>query len=249
MLREQRLGPPMHLLHTVSAEAQQAVKTMLTFSEKQRPRSADVLQLDWFAADHADKVMHKGAARQRAMSEHVSRLASQNLNWRGWQRAMVIKEATQLPAAKLRQLEQTFREMNVSHTDIGIADLKRALEISGMEPAQAGEAAALLFETHDADHNGKLSWTEFVAAMLPADGELFSLSLRMAFQRFDANLDGMLERKEVKLVLESGEVELGTLTPGKRKIERILDDLFPNVQDKLHYEDFEEYFTDGGQGR
>merc|ERR1712039_98991 len=152
---------------------------------------------------------------------------------------------TQLPASKLRQLEQTFEEMNESHADISVADLARALELSGMDHIEAYQAALTLFETYDSDHNGKLSWTEFVAAMLPADGELFKISLRMAFERLDVDLDGTLERKEVKMILDAGEIELGGSPRSKESmIERILDDLFPNVDDKLTFEDFEEYFSD-----
>merc|ERR1719469_1027549 len=161
-------------LQAASRQAQSVVTKMLTYDEKLRPSASDCVKLPWFA--------NTKVASTIPLRDHMRVLTADNQQ-RAWQRAAIMQAATNLPAAKLSQLQETFRSMDHSNTGlIKKQDLKTTLQKLGVEPEAAGDAAAALMDIYDVDRSGTIEWTEFVAAMLPASKELLSDALDLSFQ-------------------------------------------------------------------
>lgn len=236
MLRAQKAGAPMKNLQSASPEAKHVVKRMLAFDERQRPRASECVKFPWFSkASHTSTVV--------PMQEQVWRLTADRQH-RAWQRAAIMQAATQLPAARLSQLEATFKSMDRSNTgSIKQEDLKVILQELGVNAETAVDAARALMDTYDADRSGTIEWTEFVAAMLPACKELFSVALQMSFQRLDRNNDGMLERAEVRSLLDGGDLD-GICPTATSGVDQMLDDLFPDDDSRISFTDFKDYFID-----
>ena len=68
----------------------------------------------------------------------------------------------------------------------GRQELSTKLQSLGVSADAANRAA----DAADYDGSGKIEWSEFVAAMLPASQELFATALQVAFSHFDTNHDG-----------------------------------------------------------
>lgn len=264
LLRAQRFGPPKLPMEVASNPAQVLVRRMLTFDEKKRPAAAACLKLPWLRVPLELGASGSPSARSLQPSPEVLReqvkalTADRRLH--AWQRAAIMQAAVALPAADLTQLEVAFRHMDRGRTGaIGHEDLAQVLTDAGAEPEAAREAAAALIDKYDVDKSGRIEWTEFVAAMLPASDELFSAALRIPFQRLDADRDGKLAREEVKALLQ-GDVdrsggEFGTprtrsrassgMAAAAQETDQILDDLFPNQDEQISFSDFKSYFDRG----
>lgn len=271
LLRSQRMGPPKLPADAASGPALAAMRKMLTFDEKKRPAAAECLQLPWLRETSGGSGAFgspcAGPLRPspEVLRENVKALTADR-RLHAWQRAAIMQAAVALPAADLAQLEISFRQMDRGRTGaIGREDLAQVLTDAGAEPAAASEAAAALIDKYDVDKSGKIEWTEFVAAMLPASDTLFSEALRIPFQRLDADRDGKLAREQVKALLEAQDLEQQRcssragqhsrpragggsacgVSANSAETERILDDLFPNQDEQISFSDFKGYFDRG----
>lgn len=239
LLAAQRLGPPMQHLRSSSAVAQQTVRQLLAFEESQRPDALECLRLPWLqrVEEQHDVVLLMDASRVRALTE--------DRRLRSWQRVVIMRAATQLPASKLAEFEGLFRAIDRSGTgSIDADDLRQLLQGGlGIAAPDNEDAAVAVMSQHDADRSGSIEWTELVAAMIPSSEELLLAALEMEFHRLDRNCRGCLEREAVRTFLKNAQVGQPQ-SPWGEIAETMLQDLFPGTRDRVTFSEFKATFVD-----
>merc|ERR1712007_1627 len=117
------------------------------------------------------------------------------------------------------------------------SELATVLQSHGVSPDTAKMAA----KAADLSGSGQIEWSEFVAAVLPGSHELFSVALQVAFQKFDVNRDGCLDRAEVTNLIKSGEVTSMHL-PVTRTVDMMIEELSTQHNGKISFSEFHNYF-------
>jgi len=151
-----------------------------------------------------------------------------------------LTEAVKLYTRALDIQLVTLGEANPD-TAGSLDSLARCLSKRGL-PTEALEAA----QSADADSDGKIEWSEFVAAVLPASQEMLGMGLIQAFQAFDKDGDGLLSRDEVHRLLSSWQV-IGTHLTSV-KTEMIVDELDKSRDGQISFDEFQNYFIKGAGG-
>jgi len=236
MWRNQKAGAPMERIASVSAEARYVVERMLTFEERNRPDARQCLDMPWLNIAQSDVVVHlSGDQVDTLMQEHNARL---------WWRTAMAKAATQLPAGKIMELSDLFKSIDTGNEGyIEKAELSAALQKLGVEKSDADSAA----DAVDIDSSGRIEWTEFVAALIPASQELLATSLQIVFQNFDLDGDGYIVREEIVALLNSGQIDSMVLPaansalPTEQKAEMMVKELDPEGRG-ISFTQFHDYF-------
>lgn len=234
MLNAQQIGPPMEKIGHVSHEAQRVVRGMLTFDERHRPSAVDVLQFPWFSQATNDLI---------GLSDRQIKAFLDQKTTTTWRRTSLMHAATEVPAAKLVGLSKVFRSLDKTHTGyVTIDELVQELEKAGV----GHEEALSVAKAADMDKNGKIEWSEFVAAVLPSSGELFAVTLQATFQKFDKNPDGGLDRDEIAELLESGEISHKHIS-ARRSVDMIMQELDKDKNGRVSFSEFQDYILHGNK--
>ena len=88
----------------------------------------------------------------------------------------------------------------------------------------------------DVNGDGKIDYTEFIAAAFQKDLLLSSQNLRAAFQIFDKDGDGSISREELKQVFGDGHVS----KRGEQVWDEIMNEVDKNQDGEIQFEEFEE---------
>eukprot|EP00811_Abedinium_folium_P000955 NODE_10876_length_1323_cov_6.326923.p1 GENE.NODE_10876_length_1323_cov_6.326923~~NODE_10876_length_1323_cov_6.326923.p1 ORF type:complete len:368 (+),score=139.41 NODE_10876_length_1323_cov_6.326923:163-1104(+) len=236
LLTAQRAGPPMHMIGGASPELREVVRAMLECNEGNRPSAVKCLEMGWFRMTGQTQPVQLSGKQIRALLDERAQSV--------WRRAATINAATELPASKLVQLAKTFETIDISRTGcISVSELAAVLEQSSVPREVAMRAA----KAADFSNTGQIEWSEFVAAVLPGSHELFSVALQVAFQKFDVNRDGFLDRNEVTSLIKSGEVTSMHL-PVTRTVDIMIEELSTQHHGKISFTEFHDYFIHADDG-
>merc|ERR1712032_627545 len=74
----------------------------------------------------------------------------------------------------------------------------------------------------------------------------FATALQAAFQKYDVNRDGYLDREEVAGLLKSGRIE-STHMPAARTIDMMIAELDADHDGVISFAEFRSYLLDGGE--
>lgn len=229
LVAAQRAGPPMSQIAHASAKAQDAILKMLTFNERDRPTAPEALAHPFFQETDPSISVELSPAQVQSLLKHREE--------KTWWNAMISAAASQIPATKVMHLSDVFRTIDTDCNGfIEKQELCGRLESLGVSKEAAVKAA----DAADYDNSGKIEWSEFVAAMLPASQELFATALQVAFSHFDTNHDGHLDRAEITTLLESGHISQDHM-PGKT-VEQMISELDTNHDGEISFEEFHHYF-------
>jgi len=99
---------------------------------------------------------------------------------------------------KIQRIREQFAELDVTHSGaISHKDFRRRLESAGTASCDVGE----ILEAVDANNDGEIAFSEFVAAALSLEPNFDDETLELAFRNFDADRDGCISAKDLEEVL------------------------------------------------
>lgn len=128
------------------------------------------------------------------------------------------KPARELPDAARRELQAAFAAFDEDGSgEIELGELRHAMRSLG---ASEGDAEAML-QTLDVTGSGTVTFAEFAAATAPLY-EASSTALRRAFDFFDRDGSGAIEKDELEVVL----TRLGVASEGGRMHKDVLNRIF-----------------------
>lgn len=240
LLEAQQVGPPMDQVATASSGAKELIWWMLQFDENSRPDAQACLSSAWLSAPRPTGSAGSGVPITRQLLDTLVK----DRDHRSWWRAITVQAAALLPASKIEPLARIFEAVDLDgDCRVDRMELAVALRRLGV-PAEAAENAAI---AADYDNDGLIEWSEFVACCLPASKELFGVALQVAFQSFDLDNDGSLDKNEVMHLLQSGQIDTKHL-PSSRTVEAMVEELDRDHNGRISFAEFHDYFmhADGG---
>eukprot|EP00927_Polykrikos_kofoidii_P038733 TRINITY_DN33156_c1_g2_i1.p1 TRINITY_DN33156_c1_g2~~TRINITY_DN33156_c1_g2_i1.p1 ORF type:complete len:802 (+),score=120.19 TRINITY_DN33156_c1_g2_i1:42-2447(+) len=223
-------GPPMHLLAGSRTPVQETIKRMLTHCERQRPTASECLLLPWFvsSSDESDVIFSSDQAEALILKRANSL----------WTDRTMLAAATELPASSLQGLSELFRSVDTNHDGfVSREEMSAALKKVGIDQ----ETASRTVDKLNFDELGRIEYSEFVAVVLPGCHELLGQALQIAFQKFDENHDGYLDKREVTSLLESGELQSMHLPPA-RAVDMMMKQIDVSESGKISFEEFQKHF-------
>lgn len=188
---EIRAGKPHYhpeLFLVLSEEAQRFVQSLLTLNPVDRPSVEAALGDPWLR-------LHTGAAAELSLTTVES--------FRGFARTTSLQRAARLvaawllPASSQAMLREQFRAVGCNSVGaIHCAGFREALSKVDVGCAEADK----LFAAIDANGEGEIAYSEFVAASMDS-AQLAGETLRLTFARFDANADGLITEHDLRAIL------------------------------------------------
>lgn len=221
---------PLHHIARASPGLQSAVRQMLTFNENQRPSAADCLRMPWFAGGAEGYTTTFSTAQAASLVRERSNQL--------WWRATMMQAATELPASSLAPLVRLFKSVDVNKDGFTSQEELVAALVQAGVPA---ENAVAVGKTINFQNMGRLEFSDFVAAVLPGSLEIFCQGLQVAFQKFDVNRDGYLDREEVLQLLKGGDIAKMHLPPEKT-VELMIRKMDSGGDGCISYAEFQDFF-------
>lgn len=143
---------------------------------------------------------------------------------------------------KSSKYNEVFQSLNKSHS--GVVSKEEFME-GFKNSGNSQEELDDLFEKLDMNNNDVITYTEFIAATLEAEGELEEEQLREAFAMISSNGRYITKKDVADIVSESlkGQSEMKVM---RNKIEVQMNKFSKtHKQDKVHYDDFARMFEHG----
>mmetsp|Transcript_157010 Transcript_157010/g.277164 ORF Transcript_157010/g.277164 Transcript_157010/m.277164 type:complete len:706 (-) Transcript_157010:17-2134(-) len=225
-------GPRMDMLAACSPEARDLVCWMLVPDPARRPKCREALGHAWFSVK---------AHQVDAKLSEAQMLALKTFGERNeLQKAVILQVASQLRAADLPKINAIFRKYDAGNTGfLEGEELVKAL----MEVGCDEETAQRSTKAVDLDQNGKIEYTEFVAACISLFDDRHEAYLWQIFKKLDKDGSGMLASQEIaELLLASERNGLGC-APSRSEIQAILEHMDTDKNGSIRFEEFCNYFN------
>jgi calcium-dependent protein kinase len=188
----------------LSPSAKDFVKQLLSFDPAARPSAVEALQHPWIRravapADRKADASMLSSCRDFAMASPLRRACCSLAAWS-------VDVSTQTAA------RQRFLELTNATGDLSLERLANLLEEAGADAAEAADICACF----DNVFGERISFTCFLALVIPASELLNDERLAESFLRFDADANGLVTAADVKHVLghcalaEAVALEVGT---------------------------------------
>eukprot|EP00927_Polykrikos_kofoidii_P003568 TRINITY_DN11432_c0_g1_i5.p1 TRINITY_DN11432_c0_g1~~TRINITY_DN11432_c0_g1_i5.p1 ORF type:complete len:356 (-),score=72.12 TRINITY_DN11432_c0_g1_i5:44-952(-) len=188
LLASQSHGADFTQLNGASQNAVSAVRAMLSFEERDRPGPSACLRLPWFQDLPDRSVSRLSQPQVQLLVERSKR------DLRTFSDLLVAKAASQLPSSRLTVYEQQFKAIDVrgkGYIDRSeMAQTLHQLRVCRQDAERAADAM-------DLSRTGCISWSEFVAALLPTSENLLHDGLAAVFSQLDLNDDGFVSAVEL----------------------------------------------------
>jgi len=149
-----------------------------------------------------------------------------------------------MPAEAVEELHAAFRAFdNDNSGEIDPREMRSAMRALGASESDA----AMRISSLDADHDGRISFTEFCSAAAPLyqDSEA---ALRRAFEYFDTDRSGFIERDELEVVLCRLSSASGRGRVQKKALDQLFDAADTNHDGKVSFEEFMSLFQKRQRG-
>mmetsp|Transcript_1806 Transcript_1806/g.5420 ORF Transcript_1806/g.5420 Transcript_1806/m.5420 type:complete len:611 (-) Transcript_1806:13-1845(-) len=212
-IRLHRQGPNWSLLGHTTAQARALCQRMLSCDERMRPTAQQCLGHSWFKAEaEAEAVpeaeLGAGDAEDATAppAEAAGRLGSALDSYKGtsnFEKVVLLQVASQMHASELGHVSEVFARADSDKSGtVSAAALINALKELHVEEADAESYAHCL----DVDSDGKVDYTELVAACLQFLYESLRGLLWQSFCVIDVDGNGVLRREEIQAVVTRAEV-------------------------------------------
>mmetsp|Transcript_4233 Transcript_4233/g.6404 ORF Transcript_4233/g.6404 Transcript_4233/m.6404 type:complete len:460 (-) Transcript_4233:113-1492(-) len=178
---------------SVSKQAKQLIRQMLTLDNSKRPSAEQVLQHPWL----------KDPLPREPLSLDVKSLTSFT-KARKFRKAVLLCIASQCSEQDISDLRKTF--MSLDREGKGYATLEDFQTAVGRFSRTLGNDVHALLQSLDVNRNGTIDYTEFLAATLDKSTYLQQEKLYGAFKTFDKNNTGVISVDDLKRVLGSHEM-------------------------------------------
>jgi calcium-dependent protein kinase len=216
---------------SISAEAKQMIKALLTRDPSSRPPAGESLQQPWLSQ----------ACETASQSKQVTNLTVSNL--KNFAVANKLKKAslnviaTQLTDAAIRDLKDLFVSMDEDHNGtLTIQELKDGLKRAGVAiPADLEN----MMDNIDTDGSGVLDYSEFLAATMDKRRYIQEDVCWRAFKVLDADGNGAIERDELLKLLGNDEItDVMQTQATETEVDAIMKEVDTNGDGKIDFDEF-----------
>lgn len=206
------------------------VQALLHKDPQGRASATDALQHIWLQISEAED------------SKSIPCLTGLDLNrLKAWGRSNNLKKAaleviaTQLDNKRIDHLRVLFTSLDSDQDGkLSVAEMKEGFTKAGAEIPSDLQA---LFQAVDVDGSGSIDYTEFLAATLNKKRYLQRDVVWAAFQKFDKNGNGQIDRDELELVFNSDVTQVMHLE-NKNALEDLLKEVDTNGDGVIGFEEF-----------
>ncbi|KAK1388585.1 Calcium-dependent protein kinase 29 [Heracleum sosnowskyi] len=208
---------------SISSEAKDLIKKMLTMDPKMRISAAQALEHPWLKED--------GEASSKPIDSAVLIRMKQFRSMNKLKRLALKVIAENVSEEEIKGLKQMFNNMDTDRSGTITYDkLKTGLSKLGSKLNEA--EIQQLMEAADVDNNGFIDYIEFITAtmhrhILDKDENLYK-----AFMYFDKDHSGFITRDELRHAMT--EYGIGD----EASIDEVLDDVDTDKDGKINYEEF-----------
>lgn len=212
----------------VSADAKGLIKKTLTLDAGERTSAHEALMDSWIQ-HQAPKA--KAISLAGNMMTHLSNFTKSNQ----FRRAALHVIATHMNDEQIKHLKTLFAQLDVNGDgQLGLSEMKDGLIKAGLQDDMTHFEDILT--GLDSDGSGSIDYTEFLAATLDKRQYLKEDVCWEAFQVFDKNGDGVIDRSELAEILQDGKLQ--SMFEGQ--IDEILKEVDANGDGSI---DFGEFMT------
>jgi len=177
---------------TVSSQAREFVKSMLTVDREKRPSALEALRHPWLESAAAAAVEQRRSAP--VLKEVVDNLQAFK-DYSKLRRLGLEVVAFSLDVKQIKALREEFEKFDEDgNGEIEISEFRDILQKSDQLDSQSVES---IFASIDVDHKGTIHWRTFVGAAMDIC-EVDDAHLRVAFQRLDYTKNGFIERRDLE---------------------------------------------------
>merc|ERR1719265_2528943 len=156
------------------------------------------------------------------------------------QKAVILQVASQLRAADLPKINANFRKYDADNTGfLEGEELIEALKEVGCDAATAERVTKAV----DLDQNGKIEYTEFVAACISLFDDRHEAYLWQVFKKLDKDGTGVLAHQEIVQLLMEGERNGLGKAPSRSEIQTIVDEMDTDKTGFIRFDEFCNYFN------
>mmetsp|Transcript_2388 Transcript_2388/g.7141 ORF Transcript_2388/g.7141 Transcript_2388/m.7141 type:complete len:507 (-) Transcript_2388:218-1738(-) len=207
---------------TVSQEAKNVVKLMLTYNPARRPSAKELLELPWV----------KGQASTTPLVQSVIDNMKQFYNMNKLKKRAMQIMAENSTSENLDLVKKAFHEMDKDGSGtITVDEMKDALRAANKSFTE--EYFERLWETYDVDGDGVINYTEFLTATSQLNKIMTAENMEKAFKEIDKDGNGRISVAEIVEALRGFKCD-GAM------VEQIVKEADRNNDGEIDYAEFEE---------
>jgi len=214
---------------SVSTDGKDLVKNLINRDVGKRFSAAQTMEHTWIR-DKAPK------ASNTRLCNHTQNKLKNFCGQNKIKKLALNVVARHLTEGDIAQLKELFVQMDDnSDGTLSMDELKKGMEKAGA--LGLPEDLVKVMQGIDADGNGRIDYTEFLAATMEQKSAEQESACWAAFRAFDRDGNGRITRKELQLVLETAEDSLGSAM-GAEAIEKVLLECDGNGDDEIDFDEF-----------
>ena len=219
-IAEMKFDFPENKWSRISDEAKDLIKHMIA-PENKRYSAREVMEHPWM------KVTSENKTYLNFDPSFLVDYARSN----PFKKMTLLFIASRLDESEIDSLKKTFEAFNLQKDgQISYEELKKGLEELNCQKI-TDEELSELFKSIDVDKNGKIDYTEFLAASLQKKMYLKEERLYEAFCNFDLDGCGKITKEELMNVLKSDPSQ-------ENEIENIIKSIDKNGEGSINYKEF-----------
>lgn len=190
---------------SISKEAKDLIKKMLTYDPDKRLNAFDAIKHVWF-----NKFRESTSVDQESYFSVLKNIKNFNAREKFQQATLAYIVHFFYTSQELQDLNKIFRELDVNNDGrLTYKELKDGF--SKIYGNQISDAQVLnIIEGVDQDCNGYIDYQEFIRVSVNQKKLVNEEYLKLAFNRFDLNQDGKLSKDEILEVLNAADAEYVT---------------------------------------
>ncbi|KAL8099651.1 calcium-dependent protein kinase 17-like [Apium graveolens] len=217
---------------TISPQAKDLVKKMLTLDPKQRLTAVQVLSHPWIKED--------GEAPDTPIDNAVLGKLKQFKAMNEFKKVALRVIAGCLSEEEIIGLKQMFKSMDADNSGtITLEELKQGLAQQGTKLSEY--EVKQLMEAADADGDGTINYDEFITATMHMNRMDKEDHLYTAFQYFDKDNSGYITREELEHALRDFGMS------DERNIKEIISEVDSDNDGRINYDEFVAMMRKGQQ--
>ncbi|KAM7502414.1 hypothetical protein LguiB_001318 [Lonicera macranthoides] len=208
---------------SISPQAKDLVKKMLTVDPKQRMTAREVLNHPWIKED--------GEAPDTLLDNAVLGRLKQFRAMNKFKKVALRVIAGCLSEEEIMGLKQMFKSMDSDNSGtITLEELKQGLAKQGTKLSEY--EVKQLMEAADADGNGTIDYEEFITATMHMNRMDREEHLYTAFQYFDKDSSGFITKEELEQALREFGMDDG------RDIKEVIAEVDADNDGRINYDEF-----------
>eukprot|EP00931_Biecheleriopsis_adriatica_P057885 TRINITY_DN34376_c0_g1_i1.p1 TRINITY_DN34376_c0_g1~~TRINITY_DN34376_c0_g1_i1.p1 ORF type:complete len:949 (-),score=200.78 TRINITY_DN34376_c0_g1_i1:14-2557(-) len=218
-----------------SEDAKALIGMLLEKDPTARPTAVEAQHHSWLSS--AERARSSVAGSSLAMRQKVKRKMTGALHASLFSKATLSCIAAQLDSTEMERLAKLFESFDTDGSgELSSTELVNGLRKLGVDDDEVMHVADAI----DVNGNGQVEYSEFIAGIWQAQGQLAEDVLYHAFHIFDLNKDGSLSEYELQNLLRS-EGPLSAMLPDGTTVEQVLADIDTSHDGVISFSEFKAY--------